>query len=173
MQNSPQLTQQQGPAKGPAIDQAPPQQNDAAAQAAQIVKNGKPEEIQAAQSGQMGPDVQKAIVPLLQQGGPAPASPGKAPSKAPSKAAPADAAPAAAAAAAAPVKTEFDVVMTAFGEKKLDVVKVVKNLTGQSLMDAKKLVEAPPATIKAGVSEDEAKKVKAELEAAGATVELK
>jgi len=78
-----------------------------------------------------------------------------------------------AAAAAAPVKTEFDVVMTAFGEKKLDVVKVVKNLTGQSLMDAKKLVEAPPATIKAGVSEDEAKKVKAELEAAGATVELK
>jgi large subunit ribosomal protein L7/L12 len=83
------------------------------------------------------------------------------------------AAPAAAAAAAAPVKTEFDVVMTAFGEKKLDVVKVVKNLTGQSLMDAKKLVEAPPATIKQGVSEDEAKKVKAELEAAGATVELK
>lgn len=85
------------------------------------------------------------------------------------------AAPAAggAAAAAAPVKTEFDVVMTAFGDKKLDVVKVVKNLTGQSLMDAKKLVEAPPATIKQGVSEDEAKKVKAELEAAGATVELK
>jgi len=81
--------------------------------------------------------------------------------------------PAAAAAPAAPVKTEFDVVMTAFGEKKLDVVKVVKNLTGASLMDAKKLVEAPPATIKQGVSEDEAKKVKAELEAAGATVELK
>lgn len=78
-----------------------------------------------------------------------------------------------AAAAAAPVKTEFDVVMTAFGEKKLDVVKVVKNITGQSLMDAKKLVESPPATIKQGVSEDEAKKVKAELEAAGATVELK
>lgn len=77
------------------------------------------------------------------------------------------------AAAAAPVKTEFDVVMTAFGDKKLDVVKVVKNITGQSLMDAKKLVEAPPATIKQGVSEDEAKKVKAELEAAGATVELK
>jgi len=76
-------------------------------------------------------------------------------------------------AAAAVVKTEFDVVMTAFGEKKLDVVKVVKSLTGQSLMDAKKLVEAPPATIKQGVSEDEAKKVKAELEAAGATVELK
>lgn len=78
-----------------------------------------------------------------------------------------------AAAAAAPVKTEFDVVMTSFGDKKLDVVKVVKNLTGATLMDAKKLVEAIPATIKQGVSEDDAKKVKAELEAAGAAVELK
>lgn len=76
-------------------------------------------------------------------------------------------------AAEAPVKTEFDVVMTAFGDKKLEVVKVVKNITGASLMDAKKMVDAPPATIKQGVSEDEAKKVKAELEAAGATVELK
>ena len=84
------------------------------------------------------------------------------------------AAPAAGPAAAAePVKTEFDVVMTAFGDKKLEVVKVVKNLTGASLMDAKKMVDNPPATIKQGVSEDEAKKVKAELEAAGATVELK
>ena len=55
-----------------------------------------------------------------------------------------------AAAPAAEEKSEFDVVMTAFGEKKLDVVKVVKNITGQSLMDAKKLVEAPPATIKQG-----------------------
>jgi len=77
------------------------------------------------------------------------------------------------AAEAAPAKTEFDVVMTAHGDKKLEVVKVVKNLTGASLMDAKKMVDAPPATIKQGVSEDEAKKVKAELEAAGATVELK
>lgn len=76
-------------------------------------------------------------------------------------------------AAAAPVKTEFDVVMTSFGDKKLDVVKIVKNLTGATLMDAKKLVEAIPATIKQGVSEDDAKKVKAELEAAGAAVELK
>jgi large subunit ribosomal protein L7/L12 len=76
-------------------------------------------------------------------------------------------------AAAAPVKTEFDVVMTSFGDKKLDVVKVVKNITGATLMDAKKLVEAIPATIKQGVSEDDAKKVKAELEAAGAAVELK
>lgn len=77
------------------------------------------------------------------------------------------------AAEAAPVKTEFDVVMTAFGDKKLEVVKVVKNITGASLMDAKKLVDNPPATLKQGVSEDEAKKLKAELEAAGATVELK
>ena len=78
-----------------------------------------------------------------------------------------------AAAPAAPVKTEFDVVMTAHGDKKLEVVKVVKNITGASLMDAKKMVDAPPATVKAGVSEDEAKKLKADLEAAGATVELK
>lgn len=77
------------------------------------------------------------------------------------------------AAAAAPVQTEFDVVMTAFGDKKLEVVKVVKNITGATLMDAKKLVEAPPATIKQGVSKDDAEKVKKELEAAGATVELK
>mgnify|MGYP003342603871 CR=1 FL=1 len=77
------------------------------------------------------------------------------------------------AAAAAPVQTEFDVVMTAFGDKKLDVVKVVKNITGASLMDAKKLVEAPPATIKQGASKDDAEKIKKELEAAGATVELK
>ena len=83
-------------------------------------------------------------------------------------AAPADAAPAAAA-----VQTEFDVVMTSFGEKKLDVVKVVKNLTGLSLMDSKKLVEAVPAKIKEGVSKEDAEKVKAELTEAGATVELK
>ena len=63
--------------------------------------------------------------------------------------------------------------MTAFGDKKLDVVKVVKTITGASLMDSKKLVEAPPATIKQGVSKDEAAKLKADLEAAGATVELK
>jgi large subunit ribosomal protein L7/L12 len=78
-----------------------------------------------------------------------------------------------AAPAAAAVQTEFDVVMTSFGEKKLDVVKVVKNLTGLSLMDAKKLVEAVPAKIKEGVSKEDADKVKAELTEAGATVELK
>jgi large subunit ribosomal protein L7/L12 len=83
-------------------------------------------------------------------------------------AAPADAAPVAAA-----VQTEFDVVMTSFGDKKLDVVKVVKNLTGLSLMDAKKLVEGVPAKIKEGVSKDDAEKVKKELTEAGATVELK
>ena len=77
------------------------------------------------------------------------------------------------AAAAAAEQTEFDVVMTSFGDKKLDVVKVVKNITGASLMDAKKLVEAVPAKIKEKVSKEDAAKVKAELEAAGAAVELK
>ncbi len=75
--------------------------------------------------------------------------------------------------AAAVEQTEFDVVLTGFGEKKLDVVKVVKNLTGASLMDAKKLVESCPAKLKEGVSKEDAAKVKAEVEAAGGTVELK
>lgn len=75
--------------------------------------------------------------------------------------------------AAAAEQTEFDVVLTSFGEKKLDVVKVVKNLTGASLMDAKKLVEGVPAKIKEGVEKDEADKLKSELEAAGGSVELK
>ncbi|MEM9364434.1 MAG: 50S ribosomal protein L7/L12 [Planctomycetota bacterium] len=71
------------------------------------------------------------------------------------------------------VKTEFDVVLTGFGDKKLNVVKVVKNLTGASLMEAKKLVEAVPATLKEGVPTEEAEKLKAEVEEAGGTVELK
>ena len=76
--------------------------------------------------------------------------------------------------AAAPVeKTEFDVVLTGFGDKKLNVVKVVKNITGASLMDAKKLVEGAPATLKQGVPKAEAEKMKAELEEAGASIELK
>jgi len=75
--------------------------------------------------------------------------------------------------AAAEEQTEFDVVMTGFGDKKLNVVKVVKNLTGASLMEAKKMVEGVPATLKEGVSKEEAEKVKAELEEAGAAVELK
>lgn len=70
-------------------------------------------------------------------------------------------------------QTEFDVVLTSFGDKKLDVVKEVKNITGASLMDAKKMVEAVPSKIKEKVSKEEAEKVKATLEKAGAAVELK
>ena len=81
--------------------------------------------------------------------------------------------PAADGPAAAVEQTEFDVVMTSFGDAKLNVVKVVKNLTGASLMDAKKMVEGVPAKIKEGVSKEDAEKVKKELEEAGATVELK
>jgi large subunit ribosomal protein L7/L12 len=76
-------------------------------------------------------------------------------------------------AAAAVEQTEFDVILTGFGDKKLDVVKVVKNLTGASLMDAKKMVESCPAKLKEAVSKEDAAKVKAEIEAAGGTVELK
>jgi len=68
---------------------------------------------------------------------------------------------------------EFDVIMTGFGDKKLDVVKVVKALTGSTLMEAKKLVEAAPATIKDKASKEDADKAKADLEKAGASVELK
>ena len=77
------------------------------------------------------------------------------------------------AAAAAEEKTEFDVVLTGFGDKKLNVVKVVKNLTGASLMEAKKMVEGVPATLKEAVSKEEAEKVKGEIEEAGGSVELK
>ena len=77
------------------------------------------------------------------------------------------------AAAPAAEQTEFDVVLTAFGDKKLNVVKVVKNLTGASLMEAKKLVEGVPAKLKEGVSKEDAEKMKAEIEEAGGTVELK
>ncbi|QDV70773.1 50S ribosomal protein L7/L12 [Rosistilla carotiformis] len=70
-------------------------------------------------------------------------------------------------------KTEFDVVLTGFGDKKLNVVKVVKNLTGASLMDAKKMVESCPATLKEAVSKEDAEKIKAEVEEAGGSVELK
>ncbi len=70
-------------------------------------------------------------------------------------------------------QTEFDVVLTGFGDKKLNVVKVVKNLTGASLMEAKKMVEGVPATLKEGASKEDAEKVKAEIEEAGGSVELK
>ena len=75
--------------------------------------------------------------------------------------------------AAAPAQTEFDVVLTGFGDKKLNVVKVVKNLTGATLMDAKKMVEGVPTKIKEKVSKEEADKLKAELEEAGGSVEVK
>ena len=79
-------------------------------------------------------------------------------------------------AAAGPVveeQTEFDVVMTGFGAAKLAVIKEVRGITGLGLADAKKLVEGVPAKIKEGVSKEDAEAVKAQLEAAGATVELK
>jgi large subunit ribosomal protein L7/L12 len=76
-------------------------------------------------------------------------------------------------AAAAEEQTEFEVVLTGFGDKKLDVVKVVKTITGASLMDAKKMVEGCPATIKSGASKEEANKIKAEIEANGGSVQLK
>jgi large subunit ribosomal protein L7/L12 len=76
-------------------------------------------------------------------------------------------------AAAAVEQTEFDVILTGFGDKKLDIVKIVKNLTGASLMDAKKMVESCPAKLKEAVSKEDAAKVKAEIEAAGGSVEVK
>ena len=78
-----------------------------------------------------------------------------------------------AAAPAAEEKTEFDVILASFGAKKLDVIKVVRELTGLGLKDAKDLVEAAPKAIKEGVSKDEAEQVKAALTEAGATVEIK
>lgn len=77
------------------------------------------------------------------------------------------------AAPAAVEQTEFDVILTGFGDKKLEVVKVVKNITGASLMDAKKMVEGVPAKLKEAVSKEDAAKVKAEIEAAGGAVEIK
>ena len=78
-----------------------------------------------------------------------------------------------AAAPAAEEKTEFDVILANFGAKKLDVIKVVRELTGLGLKDAKDLVEGAPKTVKEGVSKDEAEKIKAALTEAGATVEIK
>jgi large subunit ribosomal protein L7/L12 len=74
---------------------------------------------------------------------------------------------------AAEAKTEFDIVLTGFGDKKLDVVKVVKTITGASLMEAKKMVESAPATLKEAASKEEADKIKADVEAAGGSIELK
>jgi large subunit ribosomal protein L7/L12 len=79
------------------------------------------------------------------------------------------------AAAAAPVeeKTEFTVALKATGEKKVEVIKAVRAITGLGLKEAKDLVESAPATVKEGVNKDDAAKFKKELEAAGATVEVK
>ena len=78
-------------------------------------------------------------------------------------------------AAAAPVeeKTEFTVMLTAAGDKKIEVIKEVRALTGLGLKEAKDLVEAAPKAVKEGVNKEEADKVKAQLESAGATVEVK
>ena len=77
--------------------------------------------------------------------------------------------------AAAPVeeKTEFTVVLTAAGDKKIEVIKEVRAITGLGLKEAKDLVEGAPKPVKEGVNKDEAEKVKAQLEKAGAKVELK
>jgi large subunit ribosomal protein L7/L12 len=83
------------------------------------------------------------------------------------------AAPGAAAAAVVEEKTEFTVVLAAAGEKKIEVIKEVRALTGLGLKEAKDLVEGAPKNVKEGVSKEEAEKVKAQLEKAGAKVELK
>ncbi len=90
------------------------------------------------------------------------------------------AAPAAAAAAAGPAagpaaeeQTEFTVILATVGEKKINVIKVVRELTGLGLKDAKDLVEAAPKAVKEAVSKDDAAKMKKALEAEGATVTLK
>jgi len=90
-------------------------------------------------------------------------------------AAAAAAAPAAAGPAAAAVeeKTEFDVVLTGDGGKKINVIKEVRAITGLGLTEAKTLVESAPKAIKEGVNKAEAEKIKAQIEAAGGTVELK
>ena len=80
-----------------------------------------------------------------------------------------------AAAAAAPVeeKTEFDVILEAFGENKIGVIKVVRSATGLGLKEAKDLVEGAPSKVKEGVSKEDAAKLKAELEASGAKISIK
>jgi len=83
------------------------------------------------------------------------------------------AAPGAAAAPAAAEKTEFTVVLASAGDKKINVIKEVRAITGLGLKEAKDLVEAAPKEVKADVSKDEAEKIKKQLEDAGAKVELK
>ena len=86
------------------------------------------------------------------------------------------AAPAAAggdAGAAAEEQTEFDVVLTGFGDKKVGVIKAVREVTGLGLKEAKELVESAPAPVKEGASKDEAEEIKKQIEEAGGTAELK
>jgi large subunit ribosomal protein L7/L12 len=90
-----------------------------------------------------------------------------------SAAAPVAAAAAGPAAAAVEEQTEFDVILTGDGGKKINVIKEVRAITGLGLTEAKALVEAAPKAVKEGVNKEEAEKVKAQLEGAGATVELK
>ena len=75
--------------------------------------------------------------------------------------------------AAAEEKTEFDVVLTSFGDAKMAVIKAVKEITGLGLKESKELVESAPKAIKEGVSKADAEEIKTKLEAAGASVELK
>jgi large subunit ribosomal protein L7/L12 len=83
------------------------------------------------------------------------------------------AAPAAAGGAAAEEKSEFDVVLTAAGDKKIQVIKAVREITGLGLKEAKDLVEAAPKAVKEGLPKDQAEEIKAKLEEQGATAELK
>ena len=83
------------------------------------------------------------------------------------------AAPGAAAAAPAEEKTEFDAILLSAGDKKIQVIKEVRAITGLGLKEAKDLVEGAPKPVKEGVNKDEAEKIKKQLEGAGATVELK
>jgi len=83
------------------------------------------------------------------------------------------AAPAAAAAAPAEEQTEFNVVMTSFGENKVNVIKVIRAVTGLGLKEAKDMVEGVPATVKEAISKDDAAAIKKQLEEAGAKVEVK
>lgn len=76
-------------------------------------------------------------------------------------------------AAAAEEQTEFDVVMTGFGDNKVSVIKVVRAITGLGLKEAKELVEGAPSPVKEGVAKDEAEDIKKQLEEAGASVEVK
>ena len=75
--------------------------------------------------------------------------------------------------AAAEEKTEFDVMMTSYGDKKINVIKVVRSVTSLGLKEAKELVESAPVAVKEGASKEEAEEIKAKLEEAGAQVDLK